>query len=86
MKSTGRPIISVKVDGEAVQKLRLRLGMTQAEAAHRCGIHRVVWGNIEQDRSPRRSIVTARRVAKVLGVPVTDISPDAGQWETKWNR
>lgn len=56
-----------KMFGRRVRHLRLQLGISQEELAHRCNLHRTYIGGIERgERNPSlRNIV---RIAKALGI------------------
>jgi transcriptional regulator with XRE-family HTH domain len=58
--------------GHRVRELRTARGMTQAELARRCELHRTFIGSVE--RGERNvSILNLRLIARALRVPLTDL-------------
>jgi transcriptional regulator with XRE-family HTH domain len=57
--------------GALVRRLRLEKGMSQERLAELCGPHRNYIGVIE--RAERPPIVTADKLAKVLGITLSDL-------------
>jgi putative transcriptional regulator len=55
-----------------LKRLRQRRGLTQAELARRIGVHRVTIATWETGRF-RPSVDGLPRLAKALGVPVTEL-------------
>jgi transcriptional regulator with XRE-family HTH domain len=62
--------------GEQLRDRRTAAGYTQAELAKRCGLHRTFIGSIERGER-NLAILSLRRVAKYLRVPLTDLLRDA---------
>jgi transcriptional regulator with XRE-family HTH domain len=57
--------------GHRVRELRTARGMTQAELARRCELHRTFIGSVERD-DRNVSILNLRLIAPALRVPLTD--------------
>ena len=53
--------------GDAIRAARERLGLTQAEAARRCGMARQNWRRLERGASSP-TVATLQRVAEGLGL------------------
>ena len=58
---------------EAVRRLRLARGLTQGELAKRAGLHRVYVTQLETQAGKNPSLDALHRLAKALGVSVTDL-------------
>ncbi|MGB9860065.1 MAG: helix-turn-helix transcriptional regulator [Moorellaceae bacterium] len=59
----------------ALRRARLRAGLTQSEVARRVGLTRVSYTNIERGyKNP--SVLTALRIARLLGKPVEELFDD----------
>ena len=57
--------------GFRIRELRLSRGLTQAQLAESCGLHRTFIGSVE--RGERNvAILSLRRIAKALRVTLTD--------------
>ena len=57
--------------GFRIRELRLSRGLTQAQLAESCGLHRTFIGSVE--RGERNvAILSLRRIAKALRVALTD--------------
>ena len=59
--------------GEKIRELRKAAGLTQAQAAARCGWGQSVWSDLETGRSPDIRLDTCRRIAEALGCKPTDL-------------
>ncbi len=58
--------------GDRIRELRAERGMTQAELAERCGLHRTFIGTTE--RGTRNiSVLNLRVIARALGVSVAEL-------------
>ena len=58
--------------GHRLRELRLARGLTQAELADQCGLHRTFVGSVE--RGERNvSVLNLRLIARVLRVPLADL-------------
>ncbi|MEM8873931.1 MAG: helix-turn-helix transcriptional regulator [Planctomycetota bacterium] len=61
-----------------IRTLRLRLGITQAEAARRAGMkYASQWSEVERGDKPDPQLSTAERIAEVLGVTVDALTQKA---------
>ncbi|WP_337360763.1 helix-turn-helix transcriptional regulator [Mycobacteroides abscessus] len=54
--------------GHRVKLVRAELGITQKEAAERCGVTPREWQNMEDGRTPRRMDLKVRQIAMAFGV------------------
>ena len=57
--------------GFRIRELRLSRGLTQAQLAESCGLHRTFIGSVERGER-NAAILSLRRIAKSLRVPLTD--------------
>ena len=65
------------LDRSRIRQLRLKLGLSQDEAAQLAGLSgRQQWNNIETGDRPNPSIETVEKIAKALGVKVDDLLKD----------
>ena len=71
-KRTGRPP-GLRPDGPKIRSIRVELGLTTAQLAHRAGHSRVSIMAIERESLPI-SNVFASRLARALGVSMRDIT------------
>ena len=61
--------------GFRIRELRLARGLTQADLAESCGLHRTFIGSVE--RGERNvAVLNLRRIAKTLRVPIEDLFVD----------
>ncbi len=58
--------------GITMRQLRLKAGYSQEEFADLCGLHRTYIGTIERGEK-RVTIATAHKLAKALGLPLSDL-------------
>jgi transcriptional regulator with XRE-family HTH domain len=58
---------------KVIEALRVRRGLTQAEACRRAGLPRATWGNVESGRAANPRPETKLRVARALGVTPSTI-------------
>ena len=65
-------VIGMSLDVQKIKQLRLKAGLSQADAANRAGIKggRQGWYNIESGRQSNPTLQTLERIARVLGVTV----------------
>jgi len=63
--------------GRRIRELRERAGWPQERLAEACGLHRTYIGGIECGER-NVSLVNIERIAKALGLPIVDLSADAG--------
>lgn len=57
--------------GDRIEKLRKEKGLTQEELAEKAGLHRAYFWDIESGRNI--SVKTAYKIAKALGVKLSDL-------------
>jgi transcriptional regulator with XRE-family HTH domain len=62
----------VKRFGETVRRLRSEQGFSQESFAERCGVHRTYMGIIERGEKAV-TIVTAKKIARALGITLADL-------------
>ena len=63
--------------GFRIRELRASRGLTQAQLAESCGLHRTFIGSVE--RGERNvAILNLRLIAKTLRVPLADLFADNG--------
>ena len=63
--------------GRRIRELWERAGWPQERLAEACGLHRTYIGGIECGER-NVSLVNIERIAKALGLPIVDLSADAG--------
>ena len=63
--------------GANIKAERLRLGLTQEEAAHKTGLHPVEFARAERGERDMR-ISTVAKVARGLGVPASELLRGVG--------
>ena len=56
-----------------VQRLRATRGLTQAALAKKSKLHLVTVGKIEAGMVKNPDLLTRKKLAKALGVPITDL-------------
>jgi transcriptional regulator with XRE-family HTH domain len=56
-----------------VQRLRTKHGWTQAQLAKKARVHRVTIGRIEAGMRKDPDLLTRKKLAKALGVPITEL-------------
>jgi len=56
-----------------IKRLRVRAGMSQAELAQKAQVTRPYITMLETGARKAPSVATLRRIAKALGVPVTEL-------------
>ena len=65
---------SVPLDHAKIRRLRVKLKLTQAQAAERANLPGLqVWSDIERGRRPNLTIATLDRIAAALGVKAKDL-------------
>jgi len=56
-----------------VQRLRTKRGWTQEQLAKKMRVHRVTVARIEAGMRKAPDLTTRKKLAKALGVPITDL-------------
>jgi transcriptional regulator with XRE-family HTH domain len=62
--------------GYRLRELRLARGLTQAELAEKCDLHRTFIGSVERGER-NLSVLNLRRIAGVLRVPLAELFAEA---------
>ena len=56
-----------------IKRLREEKGLTQDQLAKKAGLHRVTVAQIEADMRKNPDLSTRKKLAKALGVPITEL-------------
>ena len=63
--------------GRAVRGTRLRLGISQEDLAHRCGLDRTYIGGVERGER-NLGVLNLHKIADALGISAADLLLQAG--------
>ena len=65
--------------GNRVRDYRMARGLTQANLAEKCELHRTFIGSVERGER-NLSILNLRLISKVLRVPLSELLSDSSRW------